>query len=191
MRSPVSSPLMPRCSGYTGGMDIITGFPFSAGGGARVLVLGSMPSRESLHRRQYYAHPRNAFWPVMGALFGAGPELPYTQRLAMLRTAGVALWDVAHRCIRPGSLDADIIEVQTNDFAYFFMLHPHIRHIFFNGRKAEEMYRRLVLPGLSAAWRDLPRTCLPSTSPAHAALSLAEKLAEWQAVRQALETAGI
>ena len=62
-----------------------------------VLVLGSMPGAASLARTEYYGHPRNAFWPIMGALFGAGPELPYAERTARLTAAGVQcelhLWD--------------------------------------------------------------------------------------------------
>ena len=68
-------------------------FPPAAAEGVRVLVLGSMPGVESLRQQQYYAHPRNAFWPIMGALFGFSPALPYKKRLEELNRAGVALWD--------------------------------------------------------------------------------------------------
>jgi len=165
-----------------------TGFPYSATPDAQVLVLGSMPSRESLARQQYYAHPRNAFWPIMNELFGAGPALPYEQRLRCLRASGVALWDVARQCVRPGSsLDTDIRDVQVNDFRLFFIFHPYIRTIFFNGRTAESLYRKLALPQLEDPCHSLPLCGLPSTSPAHAARSHAQKLAAWQVVKQALE----
>ncbi len=167
-----------------------TGFPYSASPDARVLILGSMPSRKSLAEVQYYAHPRNAFWPIMGALFDFDPCLDYQARLSKLRENGVALWDVAHRCVRPGSLDAAMREVEANDFATFLKAHPHIRAIFFNGHKAEELYRRLVLPSLTTERQRLERHLLPSTSPAHAARDFTEKLADWQAVRRALETGG-
>lgn len=152
---------------------------------ARVLVLGSMPGAASLAAAQYYAHPRNAFWPIMGALFGAGPALPYAERLACLTAAGVALWDVIARCRRPGSLDSAIAadSVVANDFAALFVACPHIRHVFFNGAAAEAAFRRHVRlpPGLPA----LRLVRLPSTSPAHAARSFDAKLAAWQLVRAA------
>lgn len=153
---------------------------------ARILILGSMPGRKSLQEQQYYAHPRNAFWPIMGSLLGFDPDLPYAQRLETLRRHGVALWDVAHHCIRPGSLDADMRDVQANDFPAFFVSHPGICHVFFNGRKAGELYLRLVLPELPANRQGIERHLLPSTSPAHATRDFAEKLAAWQAVPNAL-----
>lgn len=165
-----------------------SGFEANADRKARLLILGSMPSRKSLAEQQYYAHPRNTFWPIMGALFGFDPQLDYETRLAKLRANGVALWDVAHRCVRPGSLDAAMREVEANDFPTFFAAHTHIRAIFFNGRKAEELYRRLVLPALPPRLQNIDRHLMPSTSPAHATKGFADKLAAWQAVRRALET---
>ena len=70
---------------------------------ARVLVLGSMPGLKSLQAGQYYAHPQNRFWPFMGQLVGAGPDLPYPERCRRLARAGIALWDVLSCCERPGS----------------------------------------------------------------------------------------
>jgi double-stranded uracil-DNA glycosylase len=153
---------------------------------ARVLILGSMPGAASLAAGQYYAHPRNHFWPIMGRLFGAGPELPYAKRVRRLKSSGVAVWDVLESCVRPGSLDADIEEgsIAINDFAGFFDAHPGIGAVFFNGAKAEAAYRRHVLKGLPAASGALPALRLPSTSPAHAALSLDRKLALWEMLRQ-------
>jgi len=168
-----------------------TGFPYSATPNAHVLILGSMPSRKSLAEQQYYAHPRNAFWPIMGELFGAGPTLPYEQRLYRLRESGIALWDVAHQCVRPGSLDANMRNVEANDFSKFFAAYPRIHAVFFNGRMAESLYRKLVLPQLNDPYHNLPLRCLPSTSPAHAARSFAEKLAAWQIVKQPLETGSV
>jgi len=148
-----------------------------------------MPSRKSLAASQYYAHPQNAFWPIMAALFGFDAGLAYRERLARLRENHVALWDVAQQCIRPGSLDAaiDIKSVIANDFVSFFNTHPHIRAIFFNGRKAEELYRKLVLPRLAEPYQHFERHLLPSTSPAHAGITRSDKLTAWKIITRTLE----
>ena len=71
-------------------MSRIHSFPPIENAGARILILGSMPGKESLRAGQYYAHPRNAFWPIMGSLIGAAPALPYQQRVHILQAAGIA-----------------------------------------------------------------------------------------------------
>lgn len=169
-------------------MSLDTGFPYVARAAARILILGSMPSTASLAATQYYAHPRNAFWPIMGELLGFDANLAYAERLRQLNDHGVALWDVVHRCQRPGSLDASIRpdSVEANDFSGFFAGHAHLRAIYFNGATAAKLYRRHVLPDLAAPWQGLPRHTLPSTSPAHAALSLADKLAAWRCILEHL-----
>lgn len=163
-------------------MSAVQGFPPVAAADARLLILGSMPGRASLDAGRYYAHPRNAFWPIVGELLGFAPELPYVQRLQALQAAGVALWDVIAACERAGSLDADIVagSVHANDFSAFFAVHRQIRDVFFNGVAAEQAFRRHVLPGLALPGLRLHR--LPSTSPAHAALDRAAKLAAWSAI---------
>ena len=163
-------------------MSLIRCFSPVAAADARVLILGSMPGKASLHADQYYAHPRNAFWRIMGDLLGAGPDLLYPERLEKLTKAGIALWDVIAACERESSLDADIVgtTVLPNDFSAFFAVHRSIDRIFFNGAAAEASFRRLVLPGLVGPERQLVR--LPSTSPAHAGLQYAEKLAAWSAI---------
>lgn len=156
---------------------------------ARVLVLGSMPGAASLAAGQYYAHPRNAFWPIMGALFDAGAPLPYAERLRRLTAAGVALWDVVASCTRPGSLDSAIVpaSVVVNDLPGVLAGCPALRHVFFNGSAAEAAFRR-HLPELAQA-PQLTLTRLPSTSPAHAGLGFEAKLAAWQVVRSACAAA--
>jgi hypoxanthine-DNA glycosylase len=170
-------------------MSVDTGFPAVARADARVLILGSMPGSASLAATRYYAHPRNAFWPIMGTLLGFAATLDYAERLQRLQENGVALWDVAHRCRRPGSLDANIEtdSVEANDFPAFFSGHAHVRAVYFNGAAAASLYRRHVLPQLADPWRALPRHTLPSTSPAHAARTCADKLAIWRGILEHLD----
>jgi hypoxanthine-DNA glycosylase len=166
----------------------ICGFPPIAAPDARVLVLGSMPSVASLAKQQYYGHPQNAFWPIMGRLFGAGPELPYEARKRILCEHHVAVWDVLRECHREGSLDTAIrVETESaNDFVSFLAGHPHMTTIFFNGGKAETAFRRHALAQVADSGRELKFTRLPSTSPAHAGRSFAQKLADWRAIKRAL-----
>jgi len=163
-------------------MALSHGFPAVADASARVLVLGSLPGKASLDAQEYYANRQNVFWRIMGDLIGAGPAVPYAQRLEKLQAAGIALWDVIAAGERPGSLDANIVKdsVCVNDFSAFFDVHRNIQRVFFNGATAEGAFRRHVLPGLRAANFQLIR--LPSTSPAHAASSYADKLKAWSAI---------
>lgn len=155
-------------------------FPPVAREDARVLILGTLPGQASLKAQQYYAQPQNAFWPLMGALFGAGRDLPYAERLRRLEENRVALWDVCASARRPGSLDHKIdgASVAANDFASFFARRKRIERICFNGATAERLFRKHVAPTLSAQ----PSTIrLPSTSPAHAGRSFAQKREAWAA----------
>lgn len=161
----------------------IRSFPAIARTDARILILGSIPGRESLRRQRYYAHPRNAFWPIVCQLFSIQDE-DYDSRTAQLSEAGVALWDVLQACFRSTSLDSDIDNrtILTNDFNTFFPGHPAIHRVFFNGAKAESVYLKQVLPQLQGAAAELPLQRLPSTSPAHAAMSLEQKLDAWRVI---------
>lgn len=114
----------------------------------------------------------------MGELVCAHPQLPYEQRLEVLKQSGISLWDVLLSCTREGSLDADIKHEQANDFASFFADHPHITHVYFNGAKAEQSFRKFVLGKQVLPTLTLLR--LPSTSPAHAGMHYEEKLLEWR-----------
>lgn len=147
-----------------------------------------MPGKESLKQQEYYAHPQNSFWTIMGELFDAGRDLPYPERLKKLCDNGIALWDVAGQCIREGSLDSSIIHasVVANDFIALFERCPDIRNVFFNGAKADELYKKLVLRGLPEKYRYIQYQRLPSTSPAHAAMKKEEKLRQWEVVRDSL-----
>lgn len=159
---------------------------------AKVLVLGSMPGVASLEAARYYAHPRNGFWPIMMHLLTAchlEAELPdYNERLAVLAQYKVGLWDVMQRCERTGSLDADIREdsIEVNDFVSLFQRCPNIQAVYLNGGKAAQSWRKYVGPQLSAENRKPRLIALPSTSPAHAAMSLSQKCAAWQCILEDL-----
>lgn len=157
-------------------------FPPLVGKDPQVLVLGSMPGVASLQAQQYYAHPRNTFWPIMAALFAFDIDAPYVTRCQHLTAAGIAVWDVLKACHRPGSLDQhiDTDTIEANDFNAFLSHTPSIQIIFFNGGKAEQVFRRSVLSDLAAA--PLLEK-LPSTSPAHAAMSFEQKLNAWQLLK--------
>ena len=161
-------------------------FPPIARRDSHTLILGSLPGRRSLEMRQYYAHPHNAFWKLVAAIFEADPLLPYEEKVKVLTRNGIALWDVLAAAERPGSLDSSIVHASAlaNDFAGFFRAHPRIRRVFFNGRKAEEMYRRFVLPRLGEEFAYIRYEGLPSTSPAHAGMTFAKKLGRWLGIKE-------
>lgn len=140
-----------------------------------------MPGEASLAAGRYYAHPRNAFWSIMGALCGFAADAPYGERTRALQRRGIALWDVLQSCERQGSLDSDIVvaTAEPNDFATFFARHRRIAAVACNGGAAHRTFTR-VAHTLAIA-RDLPILALPSTSPAHAGRSFAQKLALWRA----------
>jgi hypoxanthine-DNA glycosylase len=170
------------------------GFPAIANTHSRLLILGSMPGLASLRAGQYYAHPRNQFWPIMAAILGVDlPALTYPQRCQALLDAGIALWDVLYSCHRPGSLDADIApdSVEVNDFATFFRRHPAIERVYFNGGAAEQLFKRHVQTHVQTHLQPhLQTQRLPSTSPAHAALDFSGKLTHWHRISETLRQAG-
>jgi len=148
---------------------------------AAILILGSIPSKASLSADQYYAHPRNAFWPVMSRIVHFDTNLPYDARVNALKTANIAVWDVLQQCIRPGSLDSAIQSGSriANDFVTFFKHHPHIRLIAFNGVEAETSFKKHVLVNLKRINVSFVR--LPSSSPAHT-MSFEKKLLAWRSL---------
>ena len=154
----------------------------------RALILGTMPGEEALRKQQYYGNPRNAFWAIMASLFGFAVELEYSQRVAQLQSYPIAVWDVIEHCLRPGSLDSNIDpkSVQPNQLVDFLREHSTITQLFFNGSRAEQEFRRHILPLLGESVARLVMTRLPSTSPAMARLRLTEKLEHWTVVRDAV-----
>ena len=167
----------------------VSGFSPVAQVDATVLILGSMPGVCSLEKQQYYAQLRNAFWAIMGRLFKAGVDLPYEERLNVLKANGIALWDVLRTCERPGSLDSSINEAtaEPNDFEIFLGQHNQIRQIFFNGLTASKIYMQKVRPNLGSQFGSISHAVLPSTSPAHASMPLDEKAEKWATIRDHLQ----
>lgn len=150
----------------------------------RLLVLGSFPGTASLAARQYYAHPRNHFWPIVTTLLaddpGAVMALDYAARCAWLLQQGLGLWDVYAACERRGSLDSAIRQAQTNDFHALRARCPGLRAIAHNGSESFRHARHTAALGVSVVR-------LPSTSPTNASWSLERKLTAWRAALRAHE----
>lgn len=149
---------------------------------ARVLILGSMPSVQSLEQSFYYAHPRNIFWPMLAEILNEAPPESVPEKKEMLIRHRIALWDSVHSCEREGSLDSDIRAAQPNDFEFLYRRCPQIASVLFNGAAAQKLY-----PRSAEADARLVFYRLPSTSPAYT-LKYELKLAAWRrAIKEALE----
>ncbi len=160
--------------------SVCCSFPPVIDESCRVLVLGSMPGEASLAAAQYYAHPRNAFWPILYRLFeGGAPDADYDARLAFALKHRVAIWDMAETCVREGSLDSDIKSPAPNALLRLLEQYPSVRALCFNGRTARALYDRLT-PGAAG---DRILLDMPSTSPAYT-LRFDEKLARWREMRR-------
>lgn len=160
-------------------MPSVHSFPPVAGNNARCLILGSMPGKASLQVARYYAHPRNAFWYIMADVLEFDMELGYDDRCNKLIENRIAIWDVLKSCTRTSSLDSDIDDssIVANDLAVFLGEHEDVELICFNGAKAEQVFRKHILDTLNR----VPATVrMPSTSPAHAAMTVAEKTSQWR-----------
>lgn len=147
-----------------------------------------MPGVASLRAGEYYAHPRNAFWPLMDVLLGLPRAAPYDERMAGLAAAGVALWDVLAQCDRPGSLDGAIVpgSIVVNPVARLCAEHPTLAVIALNGGTAARLFDRHVQGMLAMGGRSMRVLRLPSTSPAHAARTFEQKREAWRVVSEAL-----
>ena len=162
--------------------ELLQGLAPIAAPSARLLVLGSFPSVASLAAQQYYAHARNQFWPLLGALWRQPlADWPYAQRVAWASARGLAIWDVYARCRRPGSLDAAISDAELNDLPALVARLPRLQLIAHHGGESARAMRVTRALGL-------PLLRLPSTSPANASWSFERKRAAWQA---AFEQAGL
>ncbi|SFL93947.1 G/U mismatch-specific uracil-DNA glycosylase [Paenibacillus sp. 1_12] len=161
----------------------LQGLPPVIDASCRMLILGSMPGVVSLSKQEYYGHPRNHFWPLLYAIWAEGraPAAAYRDRLNFALKQGVGLWDVLAGCEREGSLDADIRKPEANDFILLLNEYPSLERVFFNGKAAEQLYRKQVLPQLleREIGTNIRYHTLPSSSPARA-MSLQAKLVDWR-----------
>ena len=156
--------------------DRLTGLPPVVSQQTRLLVLGSFPGVASLQARQYYAHPRNQFWPILGAIWGVElMAMGYPQRLQAMLARGVGLWDIHASCRRAGSLDQAIEDAEPNELASLLALAPRLQWVAHNGTESARARHRVEALG----WRGQR---LPSTSPANASWSFDRKLAAWRAL---------
>lgn len=160
----------------------ITGFPLVGCPDATVLIVGSMPGEESLRQSQYYAHRRNAFWPIMEALFALGEHLSYPERLGLLFDHGIALWDVVRSCSRAGSSDSAIKEAVPNDFSSFWRTNRDVLQVACNGATAHALAMKwMCVPPVESYGHVVRVVALPSTSCANTT-PFAVKLAAWRKV---------
>ena len=157
-------------------VSALQGFPPVLAPDTRLVVLGSFPSVASLAAQQYYAHPRNQFWPILGALWGLDlAAAPYAQRVQAALAHGLGIWDVYAECRREGSLDSAIEDARHNDLAGLAKRAPRLQALAHNGG---ESARSMALTRTLG----LPVYRLPSTSPANASWNLERKLAAWREV---------
>lgn len=153
---------------------LLAGFPPVLNHRTRVLILGSFPGEASLAAQQYYAHPRNQFWPLLSSVLDDElTTLPYEQRLQKLLSHRFGLWDVIALCEREGSLDTAIRRAQANDFAMLKHQCPELFRICFNGKTSGKFAPQFADAGFETV-------ILPSSSPANAQLSFEAKLAQWR-----------
>ncbi|WP_353084552.1 DNA-deoxyinosine glycosylase [Stenotrophomonas sp.] len=164
------------------------GFAAQLNADCRLLVLGSMPGVASLQAAQYYAHPRNRFWPLMGVLCGIDATLPYPDRVRALNARGVGVWDVIGQCERRGSLDASIVRGSKVPNALGVLIDglPALRAIACNGGTAYRAFQRFIVPTLVGSAREVPVWSLPSTSPANAAWPLPRLVEAWHPLADAV-----
>ncbi len=151
----------------------------------KVLILGTMPSVQSLKTQQYYGHPRNAFWWIMSELLCFDFSLNYTKRVERVVTKKIAVWDVIASCHRSGSLDSNIDQntLTPNCLPELFAKTPSLKLIGFNGQAAQKLFKKFIG---EHTWQG-DTLVLPSTSPANAAMTKERKLLHWSKITNYLE----
>ncbi len=161
-------------------MPYVESFEPWIGDAPRALILGSMPGVKSLQRQCYYAHPRNAFWPILGELFGIEWSEDCAARRRQFERLPLVLWDVLQGCEREGSLDSAIVgdSIRPNAIPELLAEHSGIRRVLFNGGTAERLFHRHLADRIEPE-RRLEYLRLPSTSPAYAGMRFEDKRAAW------------
>lgn len=140
---------------------------------ARVMIVGTMPSVKSLADGEYYAHPRNAFWPILFDIFGETPHRDYLRKKQLIERSRLALWDAAACCFREGSLDSHMRDIVYNDFDALYAQCPGIGTVLCNGGTAYTLFMKSGYAGERRVIR------MPSTSPAYT-MPYAKKLDIWK-----------
>ncbi len=169
-------------------MPLVQSFAPVIGFNPKVLILGSIPGIASLQVQQYYAHPRNAFWPIMAELFDVEWSTEYEMRIQQVKKLPVVLWDTLRACHREGSLDSAITRerLEANDIIGLLKEQPGICLIVFNGAAAEKYFNQTVAKFLTDDLK-VDQIRLPSTSPAHASKSIQQKLEDWKQITAFLD----
>lgn len=150
---------------------------------SRVLILGSMPGPEALRKQQYYGFNGNHFWTILPAILGEQKPSEYRDKINLVRRHGIALWDVLKSCVRPGALDSAIRNMVCNPIPDLLKKYPNVRAVFINGRLAHKVFLDHFEGKVD---RGVFR--LPSTSPANAAMSMAEKMRQWSSLLKYLDS---
>ncbi|MTI66026.1 MAG: DNA-deoxyinosine glycosylase [Firmicutes bacterium] len=163
---------------------MLLAFPPIVGENSKVLILGSMPGKESLRKRQYYAFKRNQFWDIIYKLFEKEKDNDYESKKIFLLKHNIALWDVLINCKREGSLDSNIKNEVPNDFECFLDKYYNIKYIFFNGTKSQKLFKKHI--GFNnKTIKDY--YLLPSTSPAYTK-KFEYKFEKWKIIKNKLIT---
>lgn len=148
------------------------------------LILGTMPSTISLDLQEYYANPLNQFWKIIYTIFDSKSDLQtrpmYNEKIRFLKQRKIALWDVLEECERHNSEDVKIKNSTPNDFVRLFAEHPNIKHVYFNGQKAEKLFSR---SNGHKNFDGIGFFSLPSTSPAYASMPIENKIRLWSIIR--------
>lgn len=149
----------------------------------KILILGSIPGKQSLEKQEYYANPRNTFWKILFSLHNENIEEEYNKKTEFLKEKRIGLWDVIKHCHREGSLDSNIKNEEPNDFTTLFKEYPNIEYVLFNGAKAYDVFRKRVGFDISDK---ITFNKLTSTSPANT-ITFERKMNEWKIIKEYLE----
>lgn len=159
-------------------LHLVQGFAPIVPDTPKIMILGTMPSVKSLEEAFYYAHPRNAFWPILQKIAGCSVE-SVSNKTSLCKALNIFLWDVLQACERQGSLDTAIKQPQANDFESVFKQFPKIEVVFFNGQAAAKLFQQQVVKTQALPAGLLYQT-LPSTSPANAKMKIEDKCLIWE-----------